>query len=157
MLPSTFDLKCFKQKPAACLYAEFVWRISFWNDAKHDTLSFGLTWDRNVILIHWMIFFRFSLGGCSFFSQHCSALFRAAVICTVSFDTDGYFKPLRWGEGEKGICCQSQRQCSSISHRLFAKSLHFKWAWNVKVGFLMLGLCSGMERENRGKMIMLVC
>lgn len=101
-------------------------------------------------------FFSFLWGG-RFFSQHCSALFRAAVICTVSFDTDGYFKPLRWGEGEKGICCQSQRQCSSISHRLFAKSLHFKWAWNVKVGFLMLGPCLGMERENRGKMIMLVC
>lgn len=47
-------------------------------------------------------FFWFSLvGGRQFSSQHCSALFRAAVICAVSFDTDGYFKPLTPRGGRK--------------------------------------------------------
>lgn len=44
--------------------------------------------------------FSFREGG-QFFSQHCSALFRAAVICAVSFDTDGYFKPLMLRGGRK--------------------------------------------------------
>lgn len=46
-------------------------------------------------------FFLVFFGGAVFFSRHYSALFRAAVICAVSFDTDGYFKPLTLREGRK--------------------------------------------------------
>lgn len=103
-------------------------------------------------------FFWFSLvGGGSFLLNIALPYLEQQLSAQFLLTLMGISNPLHRGEGEKGICCQSQRRCSSISHCLFARSLHFKWAWKVKVGFLILGLCLGTERKNRGKKIMLEC
>lgn len=81
------------------------------------------------------IYFGVGLGGRGwgvFFSlppEHSSALFRAAAICAVSFDTDGYF--LRRGEGgreKKEFAASRGGRPAPSAIAYLLKSLHFKRA-----------------------------